>query len=90
MRHFLSAIGANGSNLMNKFITLNAYMCIELNAHYSYSNNSKQVKQAQLCLSTMGRLFRAARSMTSIFSTVINFGMLGLVRRVHRLQIQSH
>ena len=27
--------------------------------------------------------------MTSIFSTVINFGMLGLVRRVHRLQIQS-
>ena len=27
--------------------------------------------------------------MTSIFSTVINFGMLGLMRRVHRLQIQS-
>ena len=27
--------------------------------------------------------------MNSMFSTVINFGMLGLLRRVHRLQIQS-
>ena len=26
--------------------------------------------------------------MTSIFSTIINFGMLGLLRRLHRLQIQ--
>ena len=26
--------------------------------------------------------------MSSIFSTVINFGMLGLLRRLHRLQIQ--
>ena len=32
--------------------------------------------------------FRAARNMTSTFSTIINFGMLGLLRRLHRLQIQ--
>ena len=33
--------------------------------------------------------FRSVRSMTGVFSTVINFGMLGLLRRLHRLDIQS-
>ena len=35
------------------------------------------------------KTFRLARSMTSTFSTMINFSMLGLLRRLHRLQIQS-
>ena len=34
-------------------------------------------------------VFRSTRSITSVFSTVFNFGMLGLLRRIHRLQIQS-
>ena len=34
------------------------------------------------------KIFRAARSMSSTFSTCINFGMLGLMRRLHRLHIQ--
>lgn len=33
--------------------------------------------------------FRAARSMTSTFSTQINFSIYGLLQRLHRLQIQS-
>lgn len=36
------------------------------------------------------KTFRSARSMTGTFSTVINFSMLGLLRRLHRLQIQSN
>ena len=32
--------------------------------------------------------FRAARSMTDTFSTIINFSMLGFLRRLHCLQIQ--
>ena len=40
---------------------------------------------SQVCEAT----FRTIRSMNSTFSTVINFGMLGLLRRLHRLQIQS-
>jgi len=32
--------------------------------------------------------FRADRSMNSVYSTVINFGMLGLLRRLHCLHIQ--
>ena len=34
------------------------------------------------------RTFRTVRSMSSTYSTMINFGMLGLLRRLHRLQIQ--
>ena len=32
--------------------------------------------------------FRAAQSMTRTFSTIINFSMLGVLHRQHRLQIQ--
>ena len=36
------------------------------------------------------KIFRSARSMTNTFSTMINFSILGLLRRLHRLQIQSN
>jgi len=35
------------------------------------------------------KVFRAARSMSSIYSTIINFGMLGLLQRLHRLHFQG-
>jgi len=34
------------------------------------------------------KLFRSARSLNSTFSTVINFGVLGFLRRLNHLQIQ--
>ena len=37
---------------------------------------------------TCERTFRAARSMSSTFSTMINFSTLGLLKRLHKLQIQ--
>lgn len=82
----------------DNFITNNAYMCIELNAHalitflITVRDNSKNndlfmpwVLGSQSCEKT----FRAARSMTGTFSTIINFGMLGLFQRLHRLQVQA-
>ena len=39
---------------------------------------------SQPCEST----FRAARSMTGTFSTIVNFSLLGILQRLHRLQIQ--
>ena len=83
--------------LRDNFITPNAYMCIELNAHLLITflltvrdhikNDScflPWLLGSQCCEMT----FRIARSMSSTFSTVINFGMLGLLRRLHRLHIQ--
>jgi len=83
--------------LKDNFITCNAYMCIELNAHalivflIAVRDHAKTndcflpwLLGSQCCEA----MFRTARSMSSIFSTVINFGMLGLLRRLHRLHIQ--
>ena len=72
-------------------------MCIELNAHAlivflitirDHVNNSKCFLPWLLGSQSCEAAFRAARSMSSIFSTMINFGMLGLLRRLHRLHIQ--
>jgi len=76
------------------FITSNAYNC---NAHaminyiIAIRGHIKEVKSflpwlrgSQCCETT----FRTARSMSSVYSAVINFGMLGLLRRLHRVQIQ--
>ena len=84
--------------LTNNFITQNAYICIELNGHAAiilllllrdvYSKDEAFLTWllgSQSCEKT----FRLARSMTPTFSTVINFSMLGLMRRLHRLQLQS-
>ena len=84
--------------LGNNFITLNAYMCIELNAHSlitflmtvrdSLQPDSQCFVPWMLGSQSCEKIFRAARSMSSTFSTVINFAMLGLLRRLHRLHIQ--
>ena len=85
-------------DLGKNFITSNAYMCIELNAHALVTillTIRKTLPHDSHCFlpwllgsQTCEKIFRAARSMTSTFSTIINFGMLGLMRRLHCLHIQ--
>ena len=80
--------------LGNNFVTLNAYMCVELNAHsYAITLKELHIPGIQFCPWLLGsqsceRMFRAARSMTPTFSTMINFAMYGLLRRIHRIGIQ--
>ena len=87
-----------GYKIRDNFVTNNAYMCVEMNAH-SLITFIMTVRDALPCETNcfmpwlMGsqsceKIFRAARSMSSTFSTCINFGMLGLMRRLHRLHIQ--
>ena len=84
--------------LKNNFVTNNGYMCIELNAHALISFvmtirdnfNDDNFLPWWLGSQSCEKAFQAARSMTITFSTVINFGMLGLLRRLHRLQIQAN
>ena len=80
------------------FISHNCYMCIELNAHAlityvlsirdhfqgDFSNFMPWLLGSQTCEKT----FRIVRSMSSTFSTVLNFSILGMLRRLHRLNIQ--
>ena len=84
-------------NIKNNFLTQNAFTCIELNAHalvllvitlqdnFDDNNFIPWILGSQSCEKT----FRAARSMSTTFSTIINFGVLGLLRHLHRLQIQA-
>eukprot|EP00731_Ephydatia_muelleri_P021868 Em0014g459a len=80
------------------FITRNAYLCKELNAHAliifmrtlrdHFSDGAALFSPWKLGSQSCEKTFRAVRSMTTTFSTVINVGMRGLLRRLHRLQIQ--
>ena len=84
--------------LKNNFITHNCYMCVELNAHaiivYAltirdfFKGDARNFLPWMLGSQTCERMFRAVRSMSSIYSTVLNFSMLGLLRRLYRLDIQ--
>ena len=82
--------------LTSNFVSSNAYMCVELNAHALIifivtlrdKNQSASFLPWLLGSQCCEKTFRAAQSMTSTFSTIINFSMLGLLRRLHRLEIQ--
>ena len=80
------------------FISHNCYMCIELNAHalITYALSIRDHFQGDftnflpwlLGSQTCEKTFRTVRSMSSVFSTVLNFSILGMLRRLHRLNIQ--
>ena len=82
--------------LERNFISLNSYLCIEINAHaiIILVLSLRAQGLSECCFPWMlgsqpcERAFRAARSMTPTFSTMINFTVLGLIRRLHKLQIQ--
>lgn len=84
-------------NLKNNFITSNAFTCIEVNAHSmlmlflklrnvdpgTSTSFVPWMLGSQACEST----FRTVRSMTGTFSTIINFSILNLLQRLHKLSI---
>lgn len=91
-----SILKDKSSSLKNNFITTNAYSCIELNAHaliqlikYFNSNDSLHLHMfIPWYFSTLvcEELFRTARSMTSTYSTIINFSIKDILRRLTRIQ----
>lgn len=74
------------------FITSNTYTCIEINAHGLLILVEKLRETNQftpwLCSSQpCKKIFRQIRSMTSTFSTIVNFNLMGILRRLNRVQI---
>ena len=86
-------------SLRRNFIMNNAYVCVKLNAYALIGSLLSCCKCCEtpsayfptwlLGSQCCEQAFRLLRSLSSIFSTVITFGMLGLTRRLHRLHIQS-
>ena len=75
-------------------------ICIELNAHAlvvflmtirdNFFTGAFLFAPWKLGSQSCEKIFRSALSMTNTFSTIINFSLLGLMRRLHRLQVQSN
>lgn len=97
LRIWLQWLLENGYTLQN-FITSNAYTCIEINAHTIVAavNLFRQKGLPELFVPWLyssqpcEQFFRAARSLTSIDSTVLNFSMLEFIYRVQKIQFQAH
>lgn len=88
-------IKSNGFSLDKNFITLNAYICVELNAHalVLMTLRCHYLKRPELLMPWLmssqpcEKTFRAIRSMTSTFSTIVNYSMLDILHRLHRIQM---
>lgn len=82
-------------SISENFISLNCYTCIEINAHslIRFTQRCRERNEphqflpwylsSQPCEST----FRKLRSMTSTFSTVVNFSVLDVLRRLNRINL---
>lgn len=96
-RYWLDWLKTEGYSTTKNFITQNAYICLELNAHamiqiirFCRDNNKSDLFlpflfQSQTCES----FFRQLRSMTTTQSTVVNFSMLDLLHRIKRVDMQA-
>lgn len=83
------------SSLQNNFISRNAYMCIELNAHcllmmivYFQKLSSSAFLPFLLGSQQVRIFFRAVRNTSNTFSTVVNFSVLELLHKIKRLDVQ--
>lgn len=87
----------SGYSATANFITGNTYICLELNAHalvqmvrYLRETDNQELWKPWLWSSQpCESFFRSARSMTSTYSTIINFSMLGFLHRVRRIDLQN-
>lgn len=83
---------------LDNFITYNSYMCVEINAHslialiiFCKANNVSHLFLPFLFQSqTCEKFFRAARSMTTTYCTIVNFSMLDLIYKIHRIDFQAN
>lgn len=79
-------------SLSKNWITLNTYTCVELNAHGLLILIEKHREHPERFLPWLfssqpcEKFFRQTRSMTSTLSTVVNFDILDLLRRRHRIE----
>lgn len=83
--------------LKENFISLNCYVCIELNAHslvklmiYLRDNNMSKffvpnLFNSQQCES----MFRLVRSFTTTYSTVVNCSVKEILERISKIQLQT-
>ncbi|XP_031357928.1 uncharacterized protein LOC116181664 isoform X2 [Photinus pyralis] len=76
------------------FITLNAYLCIEMNAHAlikiirKFREEKLDTDFATWLFSSQPceQIFRATRSLTSTYSTIVNFSLMEMLNRINKIE----
>lgn len=84
-------------SLSNNFISSNAYVCVEINAHNLVrlirklrdSNLEKLFLPYLFASQPCEETFRQLRSMGTINFTKINFSMLEVIHMIHRIEVQN-
>ncbi|CAG9814094.1 unnamed protein product [Phaedon cochleariae] len=87
----------NEFTLKDNFITLNNYISVEINAHSlillirKFSKFQERFPASMFVPWLMSsqpceQLFRSTRSMTSTFSTIVNFSLLEIMNRINKIQ----
>ena len=98
MRIWRTWLECNELSESDHFITNNAYVCIELNAHmllnlvYNVATKAFPIEFFRAWMpgsQSCEQLFRLLRSMTPTFSTVVNFSMKGILEKIHKLEFIS-
>lgn len=87
----------NNLSVTKNFVSLNCYLCFELNAHAIikvirlYREDPEISERCQFTpwlfsSQPCEHIFRATRSLTSTFSTVVNFSILDIMTRLTKIQ----
>ncbi|CAG9822811.1 unnamed protein product [Phaedon cochleariae] len=85
-------LSRNNYSMEKNFISQNAYTCIELNGHGLILLTQKLKQEASSFLpwyfssQPCEKIFRQTRSMTSTFSTIVNFSLTDILGRLSRIQ----
>lgn len=95
MRIWRAWLVEEGYDLHEAFLTENTFMCMELNVHalIKVIRCLREIGRSDLLLTTRlssqscEQLFRAARSLTSTFATIVNFSMYDLLGRLRRIEL---
>lgn len=83
--------------LKKNFITMNTYVCVELNAHglVKIMLSLKEASASHLFVPHLlssqpcEAIFRQIRSLTSVYSTVVNFSVKDMLERLNKIQLQK-
>lgn len=97
LRMWRAWLSNNGYSVTDNFISLNSYICIELNGHsllnlvfYCIENECFDyflpwLFSSQPCES----FFRCLRSMSTTYSTIVNCSVLEAINRLRKIQLQE-
>lgn len=84
-------------NLDDHFITLNSYICVEINAHalveliiyYKDRNMDELFSTVNVGSQPCESIFRQFRSFSPTYSTVVNCSLLEMIQRIAKIELQN-